>query len=50
MVGETIEAQAIVDLGLDQELVQIGTELDAVSAENMTILQRIVPYQKRKDK
>ena len=32
-----IEAQAIVDLGLDQEEVQIETELEAVSAENMTI-------------
>ena len=50
LVGEMIEAIGIVDLGLDQEQVQTGTGLDAIKAENMTILQRIVLYPKRKEK
>ena len=45
-----IDAQAIVGLGLDQEQVQIGTGLDAKSAQNMSISQRIVLHQKMKEK
>ena len=33
-----IEAQAMVELGQDQEQVQIEIGLDALSVENMTIL------------
>ena len=50
LVGEAIEAQAVVDLGLDKEQVQIGTGLDAISTENMTISQRIVLHQRMKEK
>ena len=45
-----IGAQATVDQGLDQEWVPIGTELDAISVENMTISQKIVLHQKRKER
>ena len=50
LVEEMIEVQSMVDLDLDQEQVQMGTGLDAISAEKMTISQRIVLHQKRKEK
>ena len=43
-----IEAQEIVDQDLDQEQVPLGKELDAISAESMTTLQKIVPHPRKK--
>ena len=43
------EAQAIIDLDQDLELVQIGIGYDAMHADNMIILQEIVPTLEKRE-
>ena len=50
IIEGAIEAQAVVDQGLDQEQVQIEIELGAINVENMTILWEIAPHLRKKER